>query len=238
MDVSATSRHLRGLLAEALGSVSLWLGSCIGLGQTYTLLHQFAGGFGDGATPYAGLALSGNTLYGTTQSGGSEGAGTIFSVNRDGSGYAVLHQFGSLYQTGTNYPNAGGAAPCARLLPVGSYLYGTTYWGGSGGYGTVFKINTNGTEFTVLKEFSGPDGINPTAALTASGTTLYGTTWEGGSTFLPAPVPHERVRHHLQARYRWHWVCRAQELHSGIGRPQSRWRRGRVRDSLVWEHTL
>ncbi len=88
MDVSATSRHLRGLLAEASGLVFLWLGSCSGLGQTYTVLHPFAGGSGDGVTPYASLALWGDTLYGTTQAGGAYQSGTIFRVNRDGSGYA------------------------------------------------------------------------------------------------------------------------------------------------------
>jgi uncharacterized repeat protein (TIGR03803 family) len=47
--------------------------------------------------------------------------------------------------------------------------------------GTVFKLNTDGTGYTVLKHFSGSDGKNPTLGLTLSGTTLYGTTWKGGS---------------------------------------------------------
>ena len=50
----------------------------------------------DGADPYAGLILSGNTLYGTT-SGGSWGDGTVFAINTDGIGFTNLHSFtGSL----------------------------------------------------------------------------------------------------------------------------------------------
>jgi uncharacterized repeat protein (TIGR03803 family) len=49
-------------------------------GTGFTNLHSFTGGSGDGAGPYGGLILSGNTLYGTTYSGGSSGNGTVFSL--------------------------------------------------------------------------------------------------------------------------------------------------------------
>jgi len=62
----------------------------------------------------------------------------------------------------------------------GSTLYGTTYYGGSSGLGTVFMVNTNGGDYAVLKNFAGLDGANPLAALTLSGSTLYGTTLVGG----------------------------------------------------------
>lgn len=64
-------------------------------------LHNFTA-FGDlnsntdGATPYAGLILSGNTLYGTAASGGSSGAGVVFKINVDGSGFTNLHSFTEL----------------------------------------------------------------------------------------------------------------------------------------------
>ncbi len=50
-------------------------------GSGVTGLHSFAGYPSDGATPRAGLVLSGNTLYGTTYSGGDEDGGTIFSLS-------------------------------------------------------------------------------------------------------------------------------------------------------------
>src|ERR1035437_736947 len=66
-------------------------------GSGYTILKHFTGT--DGAWPQAGLVLSGTTLYGTTRFGGpgytgsGSGAGTVFKINLDGSGFAVLRQF-------------------------------------------------------------------------------------------------------------------------------------------------
>jgi uncharacterized repeat protein (TIGR03803 family) len=60
-------------------------------------------------------------------------------------------------------------------------LYGTTDFGGSFNYGTVFKVSKSGTE-TVLHSFTGgSDGGYPFAGLLLSGNTLYGTTFAGGS---------------------------------------------------------
>lgn len=47
----------------------------------------------EGTSPIAGLALSDNTLYGTTHTGGSFDAGTVFKLNVDGTGFAVLKHF-------------------------------------------------------------------------------------------------------------------------------------------------
>ena len=121
----------------------------------------------DGAKPYASLIISGSTLYGTTSAGGSSGNGTVFKVNTDGSGFAVLYTF-----TG----GADGATPVSSLVLSGSTLYGTASQGGSG-YGTVFKVNTNGTGFAVLYAFTdGSDGSYPMGGLVLSGSTLYGTS--------------------------------------------------------------
>ena|ERR1035437_2572757 len=47
----------------------------------------------DGALPWAGLIMSGNTLYGTAQQGGTNGTGTVFAVNTNGAGFTDLHSF-------------------------------------------------------------------------------------------------------------------------------------------------
>ena len=47
----------------------------------FTALDQTYFTNSDGAIPYAGLFLSGNTLYGTAQVGGSSGNGTVFSLS-------------------------------------------------------------------------------------------------------------------------------------------------------------
>jgi uncharacterized repeat protein (TIGR03803 family) len=60
-------------------------------------------------------------------------------------------------------------------------LYGTTIYGGLSSYGTVFRINTNGSGFTVIKHFSLTDGAYPAAGLLLVGATLFGTTSDGGA---------------------------------------------------------
>jgi uncharacterized repeat protein (TIGR03803 family) len=65
-------------------------------------------------------------------------------------------------------------------------LYGTSTKGGyvgsgcSGGCGTVFAINTNGTGFTTLHSFNYDDGRGPRGELVLTGNTLYGITPGGG----------------------------------------------------------
>jgi uncharacterized repeat protein (TIGR03803 family) len=151
-------------------------------GTGYTILHNFTGGHGngDGANPYGSLTLSGSTLFGMTTIGGSSlglgyGYGTVFKINIDGSGFNVLHSFTS--------GSSDGDTPYGDLILSGSTLYGMTSQGGSYVYGTVFKMNTNGTGFTILHNFgSSGDGSTPYGSLTLCGSTLYGMTYQGGSS--------------------------------------------------------
>jgi len=142
-------------------------------GTGLTVLHNFSGG-SDGASPWAGLILSGSTLYGTTYSGGTSGYGTVFAVNTDGTGFTNLYSF-----TGAT----DGANPRAGLILSSNTLYGTAFAGGSWGHGTVFAVNTDGTGFTNLYSFTGAtDGANPSAGLILSGSTLCGTASSGGTS--------------------------------------------------------
>ncbi|MEI9865864.1 MAG: choice-of-anchor tandem repeat GloVer-containing protein [Limisphaerales bacterium] len=102
------------------------------------------------------MVVSSNVVYGTTQGGGNGNAGVIFKVNTNGTGYTVLKYFSSaMYGDGKN--------SYSGLTLSGGILYGTTsQGGGGGGNGTVFKINTDGTGYTVLKAFT-TDGAIPKA---------------------------------------------------------------------------
>jgi uncharacterized repeat protein (TIGR03803 family) len=143
-------------------------------GSGFTVLKFFTN-YVEGVNPYPGLVLSGSALYGTTAHGGTGQVGTVFTLNTDGSGFTVLK----------NFTGSDGAHPYyAGPVLSGSALYGATYSGGSSGYGVLFALNTDGTDYTVLHNFSGfPDGASPNAALTLSGSVLYGTTENGGSSY-------------------------------------------------------
>ena len=144
---------------------------------TETTLYSFAGyAQTDGANPYGGLIMDKNgNLYGATQYGGANGSGAVFEVSAAGA-ERVLHSFVS---DGTDgyYPYAG------LLIDAKGDLYGTTYQGGANNAGTVFEIDTSGTE-KILYSFgaSTTDGYNPWAGLVRDKLgNLYGTTLYGGA---------------------------------------------------------
>jgi uncharacterized repeat protein (TIGR03803 family) len=156
-----------------------------GSGYTERILYSFAGyKKGDGSFPYAGLLMDkSGSLYGATQTGGSKvcrgGCGTVFKLTPTASGYSesILYAF-----LGKN----DGEDPYGTLVAdsLGA-LYGTTYAGGSAGFGTVFKLTPSGSGYTerVLYTFSGgTDGSEPVAGVAISKTgVLYGSTYLGGS---------------------------------------------------------
>lgn len=118
-------------------------------------------------------------LYGTSFIGGTEGAGTIFRVTLAG-------QFTLLRSLGASATDA--SLPYTGLVqgPDGM-LYGTSMWGGSGGgsqgRGTVFRIALDGSNFSIIHNFNGPNGENPQGALVVGHDgELYGTTLIGGSS--------------------------------------------------------
>jgi uncharacterized repeat protein (TIGR03803 family) len=142
-------------------------------GAVYFDLFDFDGtnGWASHATP----TLSGNTLYGVTYQGGTNGGGNVFRINIDGLQYTNLYNFQR--QSGAN---TTGANPYdfSGLVLSDNILYGTTSVSGSGGQGTVFALNTDGSGFTVLHSFQYTDGGNP-EPLILSGGTLYGMTLSG-----------------------------------------------------------
>jgi uncharacterized repeat protein (TIGR03803 family) len=133
------------------------------------VLHQFA--FTDGAAPNGLIRDKAGNLYGTTATDGPDGDGTVFKVSVSGK-LTTLYSF-----TG----GADGASPIAGVIrDSAGNLYGTTGSGGSGGGGTVFKLDTAG-QFTVLYSFTGgTDGGKPAGLIEDHAGNLYGTTVSGG----------------------------------------------------------
>lgn len=141
-------------------------------GTGFVKLLDFAGTT-NGSSPYGTLISDGNFLYGMTVNGGANNLGTIFKIMPDGTGYVKLLDF-----AGTT----NGGNPWGSLITDGTFLYGTTFVGGSNAMGTVFKIKTDGTGFAKLLDFAGlSNGRNPRGDLFFDGTHLYGMTSVGGS---------------------------------------------------------
>ena len=131
----------------------------------------------DGTYPLGGLiqGADGN-LYGTTQQGGANGDGTVFTVTLSGS-LTTLHSFAG----------ADGSSPYAGLMQAtNGNFYGTTQYGGANGEGTVFAITPVGnltTLYSFCSQANCTDGEQPVAALVqGADRSLYGTTYYGGNS--------------------------------------------------------
>jgi uncharacterized repeat protein (TIGR03803 family) len=146
-------------------------------GSGFQSLHDFADSATDGGFPF-GCVQEGSdgVLYGTTSEGGPDDEGTLYRINRDGSGYKVIRYFTSA--------NAEGYLPVAPPVEgPGGLLYGSTYYGGVDEGGTLYSVRKDGSGFKFLREFlwDNVDGTCPNAALLrGSDGALYGTTFYGG----------------------------------------------------------
>ena len=147
---------------------------------TLTTLTNFNGA--NGAAPGTALTLGNDgNFYGTTDSGGitnsqfPNGFGTIFMVTSNGT-----------LTTLTNFNGANGVTPGTALtLGNDGNFYGTTFYGGNTnlndgfGFGTIFKVTTNGV-LTTLFSFSETNGYLPGALTLGSDGNFYGMTEYGG----------------------------------------------------------
>ncbi len=158
-----------------------------------TVLHSFTGG-DDGAVGSLGRLRvdSSGSIYGVTELGGVYGAGTVFKVSSSGSGWNLITLYAFKGQPDAGFPYGG------LIADANGTLYGTTYYGGINGAGTVFKVSPGasalgGWRDTVLYSFQGgTDGGSPTSTLVfdASGN-LYGTTSAGGDSGCDCGVAFE-----------------------------------------------
>jgi uncharacterized repeat protein (TIGR03803 family) len=147
-----------------------------------TTLYSFCpkSGCSDGDEPYSGLvqATNGN-FYGTTSGGGTYSRGTVFEITPAGT-LTTLYSF---------CPQSGcqdGNLPYAGLVQAtNGNFYGTTYYGGANGVGTVFEITPKGkltTLYSFCSQSACSDGANPYSALVqARNGNLYGTATNGGN---------------------------------------------------------
>jgi len=170
------------------------LGGAFGLG---TLFRVTPGGAVsvlisfDGASGFTGwdadalLQSADGNFYGATQLGGAAfeneflnpGSGTVFKLTAEGTLTTLL-----------SFSGKNGSAPTALVQGIDGNFYGTTFHGGSNynpavgsyGYGTVFKLATNGT-LTTLASFNRTNGSSPNSLMQARDGNFYGATYDGGN---------------------------------------------------------
>ena len=142
-----------------------------------TNLVSFA--YTNGAAPETFLTPAvpgGPNYFGTTSAGGINDLGVIFELTN-----GAVRALVSFNATNGAYPDSG-------LVAANGWLYGTTFGGGTVdygrlvGFGTIFRISTNGGNFTTLVNFALSNGSNPQGPLlTGADGNFYGTTLYGGA---------------------------------------------------------
>jgi uncharacterized repeat protein (TIGR03803 family) len=161
-------------------------------GQTYQVIHDFAGGL-DGSEPSSGVTIdAAGNLYGTTFEGDAL-TGTVYRLVSKSSHWVLMPLY--LFTEG----GSNGAIPYARVI-IGrdGSLYGTTAFGGNSqncasGCGVVFNMKpTPNPPITPLSPWietplyrfgGGSDGANPYGAdiVFDQAGNIYGTTYNGGT---------------------------------------------------------
>ncbi len=145
---------------------------------TETVLHSF-GATGDGSEPFHGLTLdSSGNIYGTTYSGGMFGAGTVFQLVPNGSGWTenILANFNIS-------GDVGGAPQAGLIIDQAGNLYGATSIAADFD-GVVFELSRSGSgwQFSVLHRFSvrNQAGVVGNMVFDTQGS-LYGATFGDGT---------------------------------------------------------
>jgi len=150
------------------------VGGNLGFGTVFTLksdgtgfgtLCQFDGT--NGLLPKA-LIRAGGTLFGTTTE-------SVFALSTNGTGFTRLASFAA--------PGRGN--PDGPIVLSGDRIYGSTYWGGTAGNGTVYSIRTNGTGYVALHQF--PPTADPVTT-NSDGALPHGVSFHGNALYGAAEI--------------------------------------------------
>jgi uncharacterized repeat protein (TIGR03803 family) len=143
--------------------------------SNYNDLLDFNGSDGGGPSGSLTFSVTGDSLYGMTNTGGANNAGCIFSIN--------IHNIigsGIEYKDWYDFNISSGAYPDGSLTRSGSMFYGMTQGGGANSDGVIFSFSPKTNVYTDLLDFNGTNGNEPEGDLTLSGNILYGMATLGG----------------------------------------------------------
>jgi len=139
-------------------------------GSPLSTIHEFV--YPNSAyNPYGGISLVGQRLFGVTYRGGAADYGTVFALDRDGTDFQLLKSFGPSQGTTSVRPHE-------TVASDGTTLFGTTTGQAVTDFGSVFRIDVDGSGYQSLHSFNAVDGSYPVTRLSLIGSTLYGTTGE------------------------------------------------------------
>ena len=162
-------------------------------GWSYVQLHDFAGAPHDGDAPNGGLRGEAGDIWGTTQAGGADNAGTIFELRQEIAGSPLYTSI--MHYSFSSGPDGG--TPLAGLFEADD----GSYWGTTSEGGFVDSVNcpTCGVLFNLARKFvrfqfeyiysvasdffgnASLDGAYPDTSLGADQNgSLYGITLGGG----------------------------------------------------------
>jgi uncharacterized repeat protein (TIGR03803 family) len=95
----------------------------------------------------------------------------VYRLSPNGT-FVILYSF-------TN--NEDGRYPAAGVtMDKNGYLYGTNQFGGTGGFGVVYRLIPDGA-FSTLFSFNGTNGVSPASEVLPVKTDLYVTATGGGA---------------------------------------------------------
>jgi uncharacterized repeat protein (TIGR03803 family) len=138
-------------------------------GANYTVLARFDKT--NGAYPFSLPSLSDSVFYGYTNAGPFN-YGVVYTVITDGSEFKAIRDF-----TATN----DGYDPVGEMVTDSVKWYGLTSGGGKYNCGVIYSINSDGSNYQVVHDFTGIDGLSPSRSLVYSDHILYGMTTMGGN---------------------------------------------------------
>jgi uncharacterized repeat protein (TIGR03803 family) len=142
---------------------------------TEKILYSFKGGKKDGSDPWAGIVFdAAGNIYGTTQTGGAYGDGTVFEL------VAPVGTGSYKEKLLWSFNGTDGQVPFGSLVPDSAgNLYGTTYGGGSTGYGVVFEATVPATTTTTLTSSPNPSTYGQAVTFTAVVASVHGAPPDG-----------------------------------------------------------
>ncbi|MGA1985930.1 MAG: choice-of-anchor tandem repeat GloVer-containing protein [Candidatus Sulfotelmatobacter sp.] len=183
------------IFSFAAAAVAFSLSAPRAQGQTEKIIYSFTGGT-DGTAPSAGLAIDGSgNLYGGTEFGGTNGAGTIFELSPGSGGVwikTVLYTFGFNTTGDVWFPTSN------LVLDAKGNLYGIGPEGGAYDAGGIFELSpgsngiwtekviysfTGGTDIVSFQPYLSIDSAGNLYGyredfLSTSGTTSYGAVFQ------------------------------------------------------------